>query len=60
MSLLKALEGMTSELDLFSPPIVSTGILSADYVEYKPLQALGSGPIVFSIAGVGDRYIFKL
>jgi len=51
----KALEVLPTELDLFSPPALNTGILHADYVEYKPQQALGDGPLIFNINGVGDK-----
>jgi len=52
---LKALEVLPSELDLFSPPALNTGILHADYVEYKPIQNLGEGPIIFNVTGGGDK-----
>jgi len=54
---LKALTAVSSDLDLFNLPVVNTSILQADYVEYKPVQSIGTGPIVFHIGGVGDRYV---
>jgi hypothetical protein len=56
---LKPLEGLSGELDLFAPPLVETGILSGEYVEYKTIQNIGdeNAPLEFFIPGQGDRYI---
>jgi hypothetical protein len=53
----KPLESLSAELNLFEPPIVESGCLAGDYVEFKPLQALGDGPIEFFITPSNDKYI---
>ena len=52
------IEGMPSELDLFSLPVVQTGILDANYYQFKPTSAINdSSQITFQIYGSGDQYI---
>lgn len=53
----KVCEGMSAELDIFSPPIAQKTILAGDWLQYKPTQSLNSeSPLVFEISGSGDRY----
>lgn len=51
------IESMISELDLFSRPVVQVSAINGDWITYKPVQALGQGPIAFVIPGNGDSYV---
>jgi hypothetical protein len=54
----KTVEGMNAELDIFSAPVAQKTILSGDWVQFKPTQAINSeSPLIFEISGTGDRYI---
>lgn len=53
----KIIEGMSAELDIFSPPMAQKTILSGDWIQYKPTQAINSeSPLIFEMSGSGDRY----
>lgn len=53
----KPLDGLSTDLDLFAPPVVESGCLTGSYVEFKPLQAIGAGPITFFVPPSTDKYI---
>ncbi|XP_072041316.1 uncharacterized protein F54H12.2-like [Amphiura filiformis] len=47
-----------SETDLFSVPPTQTDILSSQFVEFKPLNAVtGDGPLEFTVPGSPDNYL---
>lgn len=52
------IECSKSELDLFSEPLLQTGILGTTEVAYKPINSLGDDPSVieFACPGHGDTY----
>lgn len=53
----KPVEGLSSDLNIFAPPIIESGCLDGDYVEFKPIQALGDGPITFYVTPSNEKYI---
>jgi len=53
----RPLEGLSIDLDLFAPPVVESGCLAGDYIEIKPLQAIGAGPLTFFAPPSTDKYL---
>ncbi|KAF4520552.1 hypothetical protein B566_EDAN008751 [Ephemera danica] len=53
-----AIEGLPTELDIFSPPVIQTGILDGNWYHYKPTSSiLDSRQITFVVPGNGDQYV---
>jgi hypothetical protein len=51
-------EQMISELDIFTPPVVQTSVISGDYQYFKPIQTIvDDGPLSFLVPGTGDSYV---
>lgn len=51
-------EQLISELDIFTPPVVQTSVISGDYQFFKPIQSIvDDGPISFLVPGTGDAYV---
>jgi hypothetical protein len=53
-----AIEGLPTELDIFTPPVVQTGILDGNWYHYKPTTSIiDSRQITFMVPGNGDQYV---
>lgn len=54
----QTVEQMISDLDIFSPPVVQTSVISGDYQNFGPIQSIvNEGPISFLVPGTGDSYV---
>ncbi|XP_059491049.1 uncharacterized protein LOC132205790 [Neocloeon triangulifer] len=52
-----AMELMVGELDIFAPTLIQTSVLSGDWQNYQPVQAITKdGPIQFFVPGQGSNY----
>lgn len=55
---MSAIEGMPGELDIFERPVIQTGILGGNYIQYKPTALVTDcKQLEFFIPGNGDQYI---
>lgn len=51
-------QGYSSELDIFSLPVVQTGIVDGNWCQYKPTTSVtDSRQIIFRLNGNGDQYL---
>lgn len=52
------IEALPSELDIFEHPVIQTGIIDGDWVQFRPLTPLSDNtPISFFIPGQGEKYV---